>query len=205
MDALETALRPLVAMANRQIEAKTPARELCDELAGTVLAMRVRGTALAVWCEVDRAGIALSGDRGSDPDVVINGSLLALLRLARASGGDAIRDGSVELTGDADLAVKFQRLLRYGRPDVEEELSGVVGDVAAHGVGRFVRSVGNWGRDAGATIRQNVSEYLQEESRAVPSRYEVDDFRARVDRIRDDVARFEARVKQAEDRAHGAD
>ena len=205
MDALETALRPLVAMVNRQIEAKTPALDLCDELVGTVLALRVRGTALALWCEVGNAGIVLSGDRGGEPDIVMAGSLLALLRLGSESGEEAIRDGSIELTGDAELASKFQKLLRFGRPDIEEELSGVVGDVAAHSMGQFVRSVGSWSRDAGATIRQNVSEYLQEESRAAPSRYEVDDFRKQLDRLRDDVARFEARLKQAEDRAIGAE
>ena len=43
-------------------------------------------------------------------------------------------------------------------------------------------------------MRQNLSEYLQEESRAVPSRHEVDTFRQQVDTLRDDVARFEARL-----------
>lgn len=206
MDVLETTLRPLIGMINRQIEAQTPARELCAELSGAVLAIRVRGTALAAWCEVGEvgdAGIRLSGDRGAEPDVVITGSLLALLRLAGDGSEDAIRDGAVELTGDAELAQKFRRLLRYGRPDIEEELSAVVGDVAAHGMGRFVRSAGNWGRAAGATLRANVSEYLQEESRALPSRYEADDFRARVERLRDDVARFQARLVQAENRRAG--
>ena len=47
-------------------------------------------------------------------------------------------------------------------------------------------------------IGQNLSEYLQEESRAVPSRYEADRFRGRVDTLRDDVARFEARLKRLE-------
>lgn len=206
MDVLETTLRPLVGMINRQIEAQTPARELCAELSGAVLAIRVRGTALAAWCEVGEAGIRLSGEYGAEPDVVITGSLLALLRLAGDGGEDAIRDGAVEMTGDAELAQKFRKLLRYGRPDIEEELSGVVGDVAAHGMGQFVRSVGSWGQAAGATLRANVSEYLQEESRALPSRYETDAFRARVERLRDDVARFQARLAQAEnDRAGGTD
>jgi ubiquinone biosynthesis protein UbiJ len=47
-------------------------------------------------------------------------------------------------------------------------------------------------------LRQNVSEYLQEESRTVPSRYETDVFRKQVETLRDDVARFEARLKRFE-------
>lgn len=203
MDALETALRPIVSMINRQIAATTPAQELCGELSGTVVGIRVSNTALSAWCVVAEAGISLSGDRGAEPDLVIEGSLFALMRLAGASGEEAIRDGSVELGGDAEKAQKFQRLMRYGRPDLEEELSGIVGDVAAHGVGELLRGVSRWGRDAGSTLRQNVSEYLSEESRAVPGRYEVDEFRGQLGRLRDDVARFDARLKLAEDRAAG--
>jgi ubiquinone biosynthesis protein UbiJ len=47
-------------------------------------------------------------------------------------------------------------------------------------------------------MQQNVGEYLREESRAVPTRDEVVGFRDQVDTLRDDVARFEARLKAAE-------
>ena len=40
----------------------------------------------------------------------------------------------------------------------------------------------------------NIREYLQEESRDAPSRYEVDRFTANVNALRDDVDRLEARI-----------
>jgi len=203
MDALETTLRPLVNMVNRQIDAMTPARELCKALSGSLFAVRVRGTALAAWCEIDDDGIALSGSHDGEPDVVVTGSILALLRLSGDAGDDAIRDGSVELTGNAEHARMFQRLLRYGRPDLEEELSGVIGDTAAHGIGSIVRGIGAWSREAGNTMRQNLTEYLQEESRALPTRYEVEAHRKSLERLRDDVDRFEAKLRLTEDRTRG--
>jgi ubiquinone biosynthesis protein UbiJ len=142
--------------------------------------------------------VCLSSEYGDEPDVVISGSLLALARLASPAGDTVVRGDAVELAGDVILARKFQSLLRYARPDFEEELSVLVGDAAAHSIGELVRSVSKWGREAGSTLQQNVSEYLQEESRAVPSRYEADVFRGQVDTLRDDVARFEARLKQLE-------
>jgi ubiquinone biosynthesis protein UbiJ len=147
---------------------------------------------------VSAGEILLTDEYSHDPDVVVSGSLLSLARLAGPDGDRAIRDGAVELTGDAELAQQFQKMLRYGRPDFEEQLSGVVGDVVAHSIGDFARSVGRWGKDARSTLRQNVSEYLQEESRAVPSRYEADEFRKRIESLRDDVARFEVRLKRLE-------
>ena len=197
-DALETMLRPIAALLNRQIRSKTPARELCTELRDRVLALRVTNSALAMYIIVGPDQVFLSGDYGDEPDVVISGSLLALARLASPAGDTVVRGDAVELGGDVILARKFQTLLRYARPDLEEELSGLVGDAAAHGIGELVRNVSQWGREAGSTLQQNVSEYLQEESRTVPSRYEAEVFRDHVYTLRDDVARFEARLKQVE-------
>ncbi len=197
-DALESLLRPIAALLNRQIQSKTPARELCAELTDHVFALRVKNSALAMYIIVAPDQVILSSEYGDEPDVVISGSLLALARLAAPSGDTVVRGDAVELSGDVILARKFQSLLRYARPDFEEELSGLVGDAAAHGIGELLRSVSQWGREASSTLQQNVSEYLQEESRAVPSRYEADAFRDQVDDLRDDVARFEARLKQVE-------
>jgi len=191
-------MRPFAALLNRQILAKTPARELCAELQDRVFAIRVKGTALAMYLIVGPEEIMLDGDYGDEPDVIVSGSLLSLAKLAGPDGDAAIREGAIDLTGDALLAQQFQRLLRFGRPDFEEELSGAIGDVAAHTIGEFVRSVGRWGREARSTMQQNVGEYLQEESRTVPSRYETDVFRKQVESLRDDVARFEARLKRIE-------
>jgi ubiquinone biosynthesis protein UbiJ len=201
MDALETLLKPITAMINRQIEAKTPARELCEELADRALAVRVDNTALSVYLVVTDGTLQIAATPIDDPDVIITGSLISLARLAGPAGEDLIRDGVVEITGDAIVAHRFQKLLSYGRPDLEEEISAVVGDVAAHGIGEFARSLGAWGREASDTMRQNLGEYLQEESRVAPSRYEVNVFRDEVETLRDDVARFDARLKKLEQSA----
>jgi len=198
MDALERLLKPLATLANRQIRMKTPARELAEELQGSVVGIRVKDTALAMYFHVVDGEISVTGDFDGVPDAVIAGSLLTLAQMAGQSGESAVRDGSLEVTGDAALAQSFQQLLWHARPDIEEELSGVIGDVAAHSIGELARSVTDWSREAGNTLRQNLSEFLQEESRAVPSRYEADRFRNDVEAIRDDVARLEARLKLLE-------
>lgn len=198
MNALERILQPLAKLANRQIRMKTPARELAQELQGSVVGVRVRNSVLAMYFHIEDGEIALTGEYEGVPDAVITGSLLTLARMAGQSGEEAIREGSLELAGDAALAQSFQRLLWHARPDLEEELSGVIGDVAAHGLGDLARGVSDWGRRARSTLRQNFSEYLTEESRAVPSRYEVDRFRGEVEKMRDDVARLEARLKRLE-------
>jgi len=192
MDPLETLLRPLAALLNRQIKAQTPARELCAELEGRAFAVRVRDTSLVMYVVVAGGELVLTSEFAAEPDVIVCGSLISLARLA---GGDAaLHGGGVELAGDAATAGRFQRLLRHARPDLEEELAGTFGDVVAHALGDAARGLAAWGREARTTMRGNVSEYLQHESRVLPSRYEVDAFRREVETLRDDVARIEARL-----------
>jgi ubiquinone biosynthesis protein UbiJ len=194
MDMLETLFRPLMKLVNKQIKVTTPAQELCTKLDGKVIAIKVKDTALAIYFCVYSNEITLIGDFAGEPDVLISGSLMTLARLASTAGEEAIHNDSLNLTGDTELAQAFQKLLGYGKPDIEEELSDIIGDVATHHLGNIARSIGDWGRKTDSTIQQNISEYLQEERRDLPSRYEIEKFNREVDVLRDDVARFEVRL-----------
>lgn len=197
-DPLEALLRPIAEVLNRNIAETTPARELATQLDGKTVAIRVRDTALAMYFVFDQDTVTLATEFDADPDVVITGSLVTLARMAGGAGAQAIRDGDIDLTGDAATAQRFQTLLDHAKPDVEEELSRVIGDVAAHQLAEFARGVGNWVRGARSTMGDNIREYLQEESRDLPTRYEVEIFGQQVGELRDDVERIAARLKRLE-------
>ena len=197
-DPLEALLRPIAEVLNRNIAETTPARELAAQLDGKTVAIRVRDTALAMYFVFDQDIVTLATEFDADPDVVITGSLVSLARMAGGAGAQAIRDGDIDLTGDAATAQRFQTLLDHAKPDVEEELSRVIGDVAAHQLAEFARGVGNWVRGARSTMGDNIREYLQEERRDLPTRYEVEQFSQRVGELRDDVERIAARLKRLE-------
>lgn len=197
MDPLEALLRPATRILNRNIQQMTPARELTRRLEGQVVAIRVSNTALAMYFTIAEEALTLSSASDSEPDIIISGSLLTLARVA--SGDEqTIHDVSLELTGDAGNAQAFQKLLAYAKPDIEEELSGVIGDAAAHGLGQAARGILRWARDAREIMGANVREYLQEESRDLPSRYEVDRFTREVGVLRDDVERLAAKIDRLE-------
>jgi len=194
MDPLAILLDPLARLLNRNIAESTPARELAERLDGKVIAVRVRDTALAMYFRVGDGRVDLATAVPDEPDVVLTGTLLSLAQLAAGGEAPTAGDGRLELTGDLDAAQRFQRLLRYARPDFEEELSKLVGDAAAHQVGRAARGVGRWGSEARSTMEANIREYLQEESRDLPSRYEVERLASDIDVLRDDVDRLAARL-----------
>jgi ubiquinone biosynthesis protein UbiJ len=106
----------------------------------------------------------------------------------------ALRTGNIRIEGDAEVAQAFRALLQAAQPDVEEELSRLIGDVGAHQIGNLARGALQFGKRVADTFAQNVSEYLQEESRDVVTRIEVDEFTAAVDQLRDSVDRSEAKL-----------
>ena len=197
-DPLEALLRPIAEVLNRNIAEITPARVIATQLEGKTVAIRVRDSALAMYFVFDQDVVTLTTEFDADPDVAITGSLVTLARMAGGAGAQAIRDGDIDLTGDAATAQRFQDLLDHAKPDVEEELSRVIGDVAAHQLAEFARGVGNWARGARSTMGDNIREYLQEERRDLPTRYEVERFSQRVGELRDDVERIAARLKRLE-------
>lgn len=195
---LEALLRPIADTLNRNIAETTPARALAAELNGAAIAIRVRDTSLAMYFLFDQESITLTTQYGEEPDVIISGSLLTLAGMLRGTGEAAIRSGDIELSGDAATAQRFQKLLEFAKPDIEEELSRFIGDVAAHRIGELARGLGGWAREARATMGENLREYLQEENRSLPTRYEVERFADRVSVLRDDVERIAARLDRLE-------
>lgn len=196
---LEALLRPVAEILNRNIAETTPARELVSALNDSTIAIRVRDTSLSTYFSFADDLVLLRTEYKDDPDVVISASLVTLGRMLASPDERLIRSGDVELTGDAVTAQRFQKLLGYAKPDVEEELSRVVGDVAAHRLAEFGRGIRSWASAARSTMGDNVREYLQEESRDLPTRYEVDRFSSRLAVLRDDVERLAARLRNFED------
>jgi len=193
---LEVLLRPVSRLLNRNISESTPARALASELQGSTIAIHAEGTALRCHFTFDAQQLTLATESEAEPDVLISASLISLVRMLASPDAAAIRSGQVRLRGDAIIAQRFEKLLAYARPDVEEELSQILGDVAAHQLAQMARSVRDWAQQARATTGDNVREYLQEESRAVPTRYEAEKFAAQVGVLRDDVARAAARLQR---------
>ena len=80
------------------------------------------------------------------------------------------------------------------RPDLEEELSGLIGDVPAHQVGRVARAARGWTHRAVRTTAENLAEYLGHERQHLIPRNEGEQFLRGVDAVREDVDRLEARI-----------
>lgn len=163
---------------------------------GKVIAIELQGTGITLTMAPHGAGIHLLGDYRGTPDTVIRGMPISLARTGIERDRDAVFAGDVEIRGDVALGQRFEAALREIDIDWEEQLSRLVGDVAAHQIGRLLRDTVAWGTKSADSLGRDVSEYLQEESCQLPHRDEVDTFLGAVDKLRDHVARLEARLNR---------
>jgi ubiquinone biosynthesis protein UbiJ len=191
-------LSTLEASLNRNIAASSAARALCTRLNGKSLRVQLTGIPREFVMRAQDEHLSISDQASGDTDASLSGSPLGFLNLAAQQSATSVSGSSVRIEGDAEVAQGFSELLKQARPDIEEELSRVIGDLAAHQIGNSVRSMLSFGRRVGDTFLQNVGEYLSEEGRDVPSRTEAEEFNRDVDTLRDDVERFAARLGNLE-------
>jgi ubiquinone biosynthesis accessory factor UbiJ len=180
-------------LLNRGLPRSPRARALCAELADKSIAVEIRGFA-RLRITSDGLTLAVTADEGA-ADATLSGGPLALARLAAAPTQASLQDGAATISGDAESAQKFQELLQLLRPDFEEELSLVTGDVAAHQLARLARGGERFARRAARTTLANLAEYLGHERGDLVPRNEGDEFLRGVDTLREDVDRLQARLE----------
>lgn len=196
----DSALATLETAANRYIALDPEAAAQIAGLHGQVVLIEIEGFGTRIYVIPGTKGLQLYGDYTGEPDCILSGTPLALARMGVSrQKEDQLFSGEVRIEGDTHLAQTFGDLVRGLEVDWEEQLSKLIGDPAAHQLGRRVRSVERWGRRTGDVLTEDLKEYLQEEARLLPGHYEVQAFLSDVDRLRDDTERLAARIDRLVD------
>jgi len=183
---------------NRGLPRSVRARQLVAQLAGHSVAIAVRDFArLRVTSDGQTLTVAREDDAA---DATVSGGPLSLLALGGTAAQAVLQRGDVTVTGDTEIAGKFRELLSLLRPDPEEELSLVIGDVAAHRLGRLALLAGGWGRRAARVTLENLAEYLGHERRDLVPRNEGEQFLRGVEALREHADRLQARLELLERR-----
>lgn len=188
--------QPLEALLNRGIHGSSDATLRCRALEGASFRIELDGLGLGLTF----ASVGDSVEMREQPvaDATLSGTPGALARLAATGDEGLLRSRAVRISGDPLVARDFRDLISIAAPDFEEELARLVGDVAARQVGNFLRGLTGWGLDAADRLSRSFAEYLQEESRDLPPRPEVEAFLDDVDALAGDAARLEARIRRLE-------
>ena len=166
-------------------------------LEGKVLCIDVSGIDKQYYIFPEAQGVRIQTNYEYPADAVIRGLPTALIKLAMAEDSAPLMlSGEIEISGDVGLGRAFKKSLSKLNIDWEEHLSKMVGDVPANMTFSAIGKVSSWAKKAVSSLTDDVSEYLQEESRDVISGAELEEFNKQVDQLRDDVDRLEALLKK---------
>jgi len=181
------------------LKGSSAARADLARLDGKVIRLELIGLPLTLHFLPEGGKMAVAADYHGEADITVRAPAASLMAAALKRDSEAVPRG-MQISGDAETAQVFSRLLKSADLDWEELLAQRIGDVAARQVGNAMRGFMGWSRDAGTRLGQDVADYLHYESRQVPPRHEVEGFLTGVDRLRDDAERLTARLKRAESR-----
>ncbi|NOX09814.1 MAG: Sterol-binding domain protein [Gammaproteobacteria bacterium] len=131
------------------------------------------------------------------PDTRIYCSLFDLLHLSiHGSDKSSLFSTNIEMRGDLETGRQFRDILNAIEIDWEDLLSRVTGDIAAHQIVRNTRKAKAYTQQSAKILGQDLTEYLQEEKRILPTAIQLENFYNDVDQLRYDSDRLEARIKR---------
>ena len=189
-DWLQTAINAGLALDPEIKQKLTP-------MAGRVIRIRLRLIERELFLFPNEDGIDIEPDYDGEADTTLSGTPLALLKMGLSKQtAPLLLKGEVSIEGDTHLGREFKKVLASLDIDWEELAAKMIGDAPAHQLFKTLNSMRRWGTQSARSVADDVSEYLQEESRDVVSGAELNHFYQQVDELRDAVARIEKTIAQ---------
>ncbi|MEZ8105139.1 ubiquinone biosynthesis accessory factor UbiJ [Vibrio cortegadensis] len=139
--------------------------------------------------------IDVLADYEAKPDCYLSLNLSVLPELReQANITKLIKQDKLILEGDIQLAQKFAQLMTDCKPDLEEWLSRVTGDVVAHTVVQGAKNVGSFLYQQAEKQQSNCAQVLTEEWKIAPAPLEIAYFCDQVDELKSSVSRLESKL-----------
>ncbi|PMH46062.1 hypothetical protein BCU68_09765 [Vibrio sp. 10N.286.49.B3] len=141
--------------------------------------------------------IDVLADYEGEPDcyLSLNLSILPQLR-EQASITQLIKQDKLTVEGDVQLVQTFAQLMTDCKPDLEEWLSRVTGDVVAHSMVQGVKNVGGFFLSQVTKQQDHFAQVLTEEWKVVPGPLEVAYFCDQVEEVAQGVSHLEQRLNR---------
>jgi len=186
---------PLLAAINHLLGQAAWAREKLMPYAGHAAQIKLPPFEAAFLIGKDGCIAAPEPVTGAEIEPEVSISLPAATPLLALQGKDAVMRAA-RIEGSAEFAEALGFVIRNLRWDAEEDLSKIVGDIAAHRIVAGAHELAGWQRRAALNLAENLAEYFTEEQPLIARRAAIADFSTEVALLRDDAARLEKRLEK---------
>ncbi len=186
----------LESALNRALALDPAAQARIAALEDRRIGVELRGIGLALAISVSDGRLRVGPHWEQSSDLNLRAAPASLLAFALRRGDDApLPPGKVEISGDADLARRLEKLFRGFQPDIEEAFAKTFGDVLGVPLARGLHRALTWSRESAQALAQNSAEFLREETRDLIAPTEMEQFLDEVDALRERSDRLNARVR----------
>ena len=188
--AIEAALNRYLALDNNK-------EELLIPLKGKIIALTVQPFNETLYLCPTSDSIQIIDQITGQPDTTISGSAWALgLMGISAKPMRSVFSGGIKIEGDIQTGKQFQAVFKKLDIDLEGLLAQYTGHDIANKLSQFFRSGQEWGKETVETFKLNTAEFLQEETRDLPAKAEIEIFYKDVDDLRTATDRLQARIER---------
>ena len=182
---------------NRVLTLDSTALPRMAALEGSVIEVDCQSPALRLFLLPGGDGLKLAAHWAAPADCRLRAPASSLLRLATTREKSAVlHSPEVSLDGDSAVLLELADILQDLELDWEYELSRWLGPVGTQLLAGHLRSRAGWAGQSLDSLRQNLADYLAEESRTLVGRREADARFAELDRLKLALDRLDARVER---------
>ena len=182
---------------NRALRLDGTALPRLQALSGKVIAMQCQNPALELFILPSGDGLQLAAQWHAPADCTLTAPAASLVRLALSREKTAIlHRPEVSLDGDSAVLLQLAGILQDLELDWEYEISRWLGPVATTLLAGHLRSRVNLASNGAASLKQNLADYLAEESRTLVGQREADVRFAELDQLKLALDRLEARIER---------
>ena len=172
---------------------------------GRTIEVQSTAPTTAICCSIDRGAIRLSslGSEyvGLHADAVIAGRAVDLVdMLFTDNSSRALANPVISISGDAVLVQELYGTMRKLDIRWQDYLAPFLGDVITNELEQVADSSRRWSKNASASVRRNIDDYLREETNLLADRNEVAAFSDVLDRLKLDIDRIQARARLLDER-----
>lgn len=182
---------------NRVLRLDPTALPRLARLAGRIIEIDCSAPAMQLFVLVEEDGLRLASSWAADADCRLRAPASSLVRLLVSRQKTAVlHEPQVSIEGDSGVLMSLAEVLQDLELDWEYEASRWLGPVGAQLLGTGVRTPSRWLRESGDSLRQDLADYLTEESRALVGQQEAEARFSEIDDLKLALDRLEARIER---------
>ena len=158
---IQAGLASAQTMVNKALAYDPATLNKVQGLGGKVLALHFQQPDFSIFVRFEN-GIQLLSRYEYDADAALTGPLTAFINLARHEDKHAaLMQSDIQIQGSSQLALSLADVASQLDIDFEAMIAEITGPVAAHIIGKNLRSIGGWFKKAGEKLKQDSVEMCE--------------------------------------------